>query len=278
MPLAVHTNIASIDAQRHFSTAVGIVNRSFERLSSGYRLNSAADDAAGLAVSENLSAQIRAFAVSERNTTTAVSMTQTAETGLGQIGDILIRMREISVEAANGGIGEETRLHLDTEFQLLKAEIERLSQTTKFNGKEMLSGTETTYDFQVGIGSATSDTISVVFGGISLSSFGLSATSVAGSSQSPAVTAMDQLDAAFALVNARRAAFGAAQNRLDVSRTNTVSVRTNLTAANSKIRDLDVAEETAQLARGQVLMQAGASILSQANQQAQMALSLLGGR
>lgn len=278
MPLAINTNLAAFDAQRHFGSAVSMVQRSFQRLSSGYRINSAADDAAGLAVSENLSAQIRAFGVAERNTGTAGSMSQTAESGLGQIGDILIRMREIGVQAANGDLTSTSRSHLDTEFQFLKEEIERLAQATQFNGKDILGGLETTFDFQVGIGSTSSDVISVSFGGISLSNFGLSMANVAGTDRMAATGAIDQIDLAFASLNARRAAFGAAQNRLTVSATNTGAVRTNLSATNSRIRDLDFADESAQLARGQLLMQAGTSILAQANTQPQLALSLLSGR
>ena len=278
MPIATNTNLASSSAQRHFASAANGVQRSFERLSSGYRINNAADDAAGLAVSETLGAQIRAFSVAERNTSNAVSMSQTAESGLGQLGDILVRMRDLSVQAANGDLSSAARGNIDTEFQLLKAEIDRLSQSTKFNGKDMLAGTATTFDFQVGIGSTSSDIISVSFGGISLSNFGLSGTNVAGSDGAAAIAAIDQVDVAFATVNARRAAFGATQNRLGVSQTSTASIRTNLMASNSLIRDLDVAEESARLARGQLLMQAGVSVMAQANRQPEMALSLLGGR
>jgi flagellin len=277
MPQPINTNIATYEAQRHFAVATAGVQRNFERLSSGFRINSAADDAAGLAVSENLASQIRAYSVAERNIGNAVSMSQTAESGLSQIGDILIRMREIGVQAANGDLTSNARSDLDTEFQLLKAEIDRLAQATKFNGKDMLAGTQTTFDFQVGIGSTSSDIISVMFGGVSLSNFGISASTVAGTDRTAALSSLDQLDIAIELVSSRRASLGSAQNRLTVSQSNSQTVRTNLSASTSRIRDLDVAEETAQLARNQVLMQAGTSVLAQANTLPRMALSLLGG-
>jgi flagellin len=277
MPLVINTNVSSLEAQRNINATQGRLQKSFQRLSSGYRINNASDDAAGLAVSESMVAQLRSYSVAERNTNNAISMAQTAESGLGQISGILIRMRELSVQAANGDLTSTDRGYLDTEFQALKDEIERLSQATKFNGKDMLAGSTTTIDFQVGIGTTTFDTIAVAFGGVSLTGLSLTGTNLAGSSAGAAKSAIDSVDSAFASINTLRARFGAAQNRLEVSVANTQTIRTNLSAANSRIRDVDVAEETSQLARSQVLFQAGTSVLSQANQQPQVALQLLGG-
>ncbi|MBM4376068.1 MAG: flagellin FliC [Deltaproteobacteria bacterium] len=277
MPSAIQTNSSALDARRYLGEATKLVERSYERLSSGYRINSAADDAAGLSVSEILTAQIRAYQAAERNARNAIGMSQTAESSLSQIGDILIRMRELSVQAANGEVSGTDRGIIDDEFQSLKDEIDRLAKSTKFNGRDLLAGTTTVYDFQVGISGASSDLISVNFGGISVSSIGLSAASVAGTNRTAAVAALGLVDLALATINSQRAAIGVAQNRLTVSESNAQSIRTNLLAARSLVRDADIAEETSQLARGQVLMQAGTSILAQANVQPKMALSLLGG-
>lgn len=278
MPLSLNTNVASLDARRYLGISQAAVERSYERLSSGYRLNSAADDAAGVAVTEALAAQLRAHVAVERNATNATSMSQTAESSLGQIGDVLIRMREIAMQAANGDLGAVDRTNLDVEFLSLRDEIERLSEATRFNDKPLLSGLETTLDFQIGIGSTSFDLVSVVFGGITLAGLGISASSVAGTNPSSALRALDELDGALGKVVARRAAFGAAQNRLGMAQTFAASVRTNLATVTSRIRDVDVAEESSNLARAQVLVQAGASLLAQANNTSQTALALLGGR
>ena len=275
MPLVINTNLASLEAQKNLARSHGRLQKSFQRLSSGFRINTAADDAAGLAVSESMRAQIRSYTVAERNTNNAISMAQTAEAGLGQISGILIRMRELSVQSANGDLTSIDRGYLDTEFQQLKDELTRLAEATEFNGKEMLAGSVATIDFQVGINTTSFDTIQVSFGGVSLSGLGLSGSSIAGSVAANALAAIDLIDTAFSGISTRRADFGAAQNRLEISVANTQSIRTNLSAAQSRVRDVDVAEETSQLARSQVLLQAGTSVLAQANQQPQVALTLL---
>ncbi|MBM4357686.1 MAG: flagellin FliC [Deltaproteobacteria bacterium] len=277
MPLAIQANLTSLEARRHLATAGQSVETSYARLSSGFRINSAADDAAGLSVSETLSAQVRAIVVAERNARNAIGMTQTADSSLGQLSDLLIRMRELAVQAANGEVSSGDRSILDDEFQLLKLELDRLAQSTRFNGKDLLGGTPTAFDFQVGTGNTSSDVITVVFGGVSVSNFGLSASSLAGADRLAAFQAIGEVDAAIAALNAQRAAIGSAQNRLGVSEANSAVVRTNLTASTSLIRDVDIAEESSRMARGQVLMQAGTSILAQANMQGKLALSLLGG-
>ena len=276
MPLVVNTNVASLDAQKNLSRTTSSLQKSFQRLSSGFRINSAADDAAGLGVSEGLKSRIRSFTVAERNTNNAISMVRTAEGGLGEISGIVLRMRELAVQSANGDLSSTDRDFLQTEFGLLKEEITRLANTTEFNGKDLLAGTQGSTAFQVGINTTVDDTISVDFGGVDLSSLGLSGIVISGSSQSNATTAIDAVDGALTEVSTRRSTFGAAQNRLSIAAANSQTIRTNLEAANSAIRDVDVAEETSVLARSQVLLQAGTSILAQANQSPQLALSLLG--
>ena len=190
MALVINTNVSSLKAQSSLSKSQGKLQKSFERLSSGFRINSAADDAAGLAVSESLNARVRSYSVAERNTNNAISMTQTAEGGLNEISGIVVRMRELAVQAANGDLTSTDRGYLDTEFQSLKSEITRLSDTTEFNGQELLSGTASSITFQVGINTTSSDTISVNFGGVTVSSLGLSGTSLAGAGATNASTAI----------------------------------------------------------------------------------------
>lgn len=275
MPLYINTNVASLNAQNQLNKSQQTLQKSFQRLSSGFRINIAADDAAGLGISENMRARIRSFAVAERNTNNAISMTNTAEGGLNQISGILIRMREIAVQSANGDLTATDRSYLDTEFQLLKSEITRLSETTQFNSLELLSGTNTTFTFQVGINTTSFDTINVTFGGVSLTALGVSASAVSGSDRTASVTAINAIDTAITNVSTTRSNFGASTNRLMRAVANAQTMRTNLSAANSVIRDVDVAEETSQLARSQVLLQAGTSVLAQANQIPVLALSLL---
>ncbi len=275
MSLIVNTNVASLRAQNALEISQSTVQKSFLRLSSGFRINSAADDAAGLGISESLRAKIRGYSVAERNTNNAISMANVAEGGLAQVSSIVIRMRELGVQSANGDLTSTDRGYLDTEFQLLKDEIDRLSNSTEFNGSSLLGGTATSIAFQVGIGTTSNDVINLTFGGVTVSDLGLSGISVSGSNAVSAVAAINAMDAALGSVSTVRARFGAATNRLQISVSNTQVIRTNLAAANSAIRDVDVAEETSQLARSQVLLQAGASVLSQANQAPQLALQLI---
>jgi flagellin len=239
------------------------------------RINSASDDAAGLAISENLNAQVRSLSVAERNSNNAISMAQTAESALGQVSGILTRMRELAVQGANGDLGATDRGYLDTEFQSLRSEITRISDSTLFNGRQLLGGAATTVTFQVGINNTTSDRIDVSFGGVDLTALGIDASSVSGATAANSQTAIASLDTAIGTVSSRRATFGASMNRLSTTVSNLQSMRTNMSAANSRIADVDVAEETASMARNQVLSQAAVSVLAQANQAPQLALSLL---
>lgn len=277
MPMYINTNVASLQAQQNMSRTQAAQSTSFSRLSSGLRINSAADDAAGLAISESLKAQTRSLSVAERNSNNAISMAQTAESALGSISGILGRMRELAVQGANGDLGTSDRGYLDTEFGALRDEITRISDSTLFNGKQLLGGAAATTTFQVGIGNTASDRIDVSFGGVSLTSLGLATSSVSGATAANAQAAIDSIDGAIATTSSSRATYGATMNRLSNTVSNLQSMRTNMSAANSRIADVDVAEETAALSRNQVLSQAAVSVLAQANQAPQMALNLLRG-
>jgi flagellin len=277
MALYIQTNLPSLEAQKNLATTQRMVNTTFQRLSSGYRINTAADDAAGLAISEKMGAQIRSYTVAERNTNNGISMAQTAEGALGQVGSMLARLRELAVQGSNGDLTATDRGFLDTEFTSLKAEIDRISQSTTFNTKQLLGGVSNTITFQVGINATAADQISVVFGGVDLTTLGINASSVSGATSANALASIAAVDTAIANVANQRSNYGAAMNRFQVTIANLQSIRTNTSAANSRIKDADIAEETAALSRNQVLSQAGSAILAQANQTPQLALGLLRG-
>lgn len=277
MALYIQTNVASLEAQRNLAGTQKALNANFQKLSSGYRINTAADDAAGLGISEQMTAQIRSYSVAERNTNNGISMAQTAEGALGQIGSMLQRMRELSVEGSNGDLTATDRGFLDTEFGQLKQEIDRISTSTTFNGQALLSGAANTITFQVGINNSANDQINVVFGGVDLTSLGVNGSSVSGATAANAQASIDAVDAAIATISTQRSNYGAAMNRMQVTVSNIQSMRTNLSAANSRIKDVDVAEETAAMSKNQVLSQAGAAVLAQANQAPQLAMQLLRG-
>ncbi|NUO47479.1 MAG: flagellin FliC [Polyangiaceae bacterium] len=277
MPMYINTNVSSLEAQRSLSSSQSALGTSFQRLSSGMRINSAADDAAGLAIAEQMSADIRSYSMAERNTLNAVSMAQTAEGALGHVGSILTRLRELAVQSSNGDLTATDRGYLDTEFQAMKDEITRIVDSSKFNGKDLLSGPATPIEFQVGIDNTASDRLTVDFGNVSLASLGLATSDVAGATATTSQASIDSVDAAINLVSGRRADFGAALNRMQTTVANLQSMRTNLSAAHSRIRDVDVAEESSKMARTQVLTQAATTVLAQANQSPQLALQLLKG-
>lgn len=277
MSVVISTNTASLEAQQNLGRSRSALMRSFAKLSSGYRINSAADDAAGLAISESMKAQIRSYVVAERNANDAISMVQTAEGSLGEIHGILGRMRELAMQSANGSMTSTDRSYIDTEFQQLKAEISRIQGNARFNGVKLLSTTGAAITFQVGINDTAADKISVTFGGLALTTLLAASTVLSGATQGNALTAIGRIDSAFQVVASQRADYGAAMNRLEVTASAIQTMRTNLSAANSRIRDVDVAEETATLARNQVLAQAGTAVVAQANQLPQMAMDLIRG-
>jgi flagellin len=273
--LTIQTNVGSLQAQKNLNTVQKGLNVSFNRLSSGYRINSAADDAAGLAISDSFTAQIRSYSVAERNANDGISMAQTAEGSLGQMTGLLQRMRELAVQSANGSNSSVDRGYLNTEFVQLKSEIDRIQDSTKYDGNALIGAATTSVSFQVGISSDATDRIAVTFGGLAMTSLLSSGEVISGSTSSNALGAIDDIDAALAKVETARARFGSVMNRFETTTSNIQTVRTNLAAATSRIRDVDVAEESAALSRSQVLSQAAAAVLAQANQAPQLALGLL---
>jgi len=279
MGLRVNTNIASVNAQRNlFNTNVKL-GKSLEKLSSGLRINRAGDDAAGLAISEGLRGDIRAYQQASRNAEDGISMVQTAEGALAEISNITVRLKELAEQAANGTIGSAERSFLNQEFEALLNEVTRISDTTEFNGAQLLDGSGGTIDIQVGIAAGSSNQVSVSFTTtISASSLGLTvgSISITGTDATNALAAITAIDSAVSTVSSTRAGFGAAQNRLESTVRNLGIAVENFSAANSRIRDVDIASETANLTSLQILQQAGISVLAQANFAPQSALSLLG--
>lgn len=275
MAMVINTNVASLQAQRNLSTAQSNLSTSFNRLSSGFRINSSKDDAAGLAISEKFKTQVRTYNVVERNANDAISMAQTADGALGQITDIMGRMRELAAQGANGALQSSDRAYLSTEFKQLQAEVTRIMTSTKFNETQLVASAAKAVTFQIGLDNKDTDRISVDFGGIDLNTLRATATTKVSSAETNSRTALDTIDTALKTVSTARAKFGAVMNRFDNTVGNIQTARLNIAAANSRIRDVDVAEEAAQLSRQQVLMQAGSSILAQANASPQQALGLL---
>ncbi|RLB59532.1 MAG: flagellin FliC [Deltaproteobacteria bacterium] len=278
MPLSIQTNVASINAQRNMQTTMMSMESSLSRLSSGYRITKAGDDAAGLGVSENLRAQIRSLQQAQRNAYDGVNVVQIAEGSYNEISNILVRMRELAMQSASDGIGDTERGYLQTEFTALHSEIDRIVDTTEFNGQKLidgsLSGSSNALTFQVGIRNTANDRISLSINDSGTSALGLSAVYV--STKSGAQTALSAIDSAIQTVSTRRAQLGALGNRLNSTIANLGVAYENLSSANSRIRDVDVAVETSSLTRSQILLQAGVAVLAQANAVPQVALSLLG--
>ncbi len=274
MGLRVNTNIASINAQRNLFAVNQRLSRNFQHLSTGLRIATAADDSAGLAISERLRAQIRSLAQAERNANDGVSFVQTGEGALNEVSNILVRLRELAVQASNGTVSDTDKDTLQEEFSALRNEINRIAKSTEFNGIHLLDGSVTTASFQVGIGVDTAvNQISLTLSPALSTSLGLSTVNIGSTGDTS--FAITQIDAAVNTVSQLRGDFGAIQNRLSSTIANLGSARENLSAAESRIRDVDVAYETAQLTRNSILQQAAISILSQANAEPQAALNLL---
>ncbi len=276
MGLRINTNVASLNAQRNLMGTKWGLDKSLEKLSSGYRINRAGDDAAGLAISENLRAQIRGLKQASRNAQDGVSLVQVAEGGLNEISTILIRLRELAVQAASDTIGPVERQFLNVEYDQLVSEIDRIADGTEFNGTQLLSGTGSILDFQVGTRNDPNiDRLSFDASKADANSaaLGVNLTSVA--DKASAQNSLSAVDSAIVSVSAMRADFGAIQNRLQSTIGNIAVSVENLSAANSRIRDVDIAEETAEMTKNNILLQAGTSVLAQANQTSNTALSLL---
>jgi flagellin len=277
MGLRIATNVPSLNAQKNLYNTNRQLQTSLARLSSGYRINQASDDAAGLAISENLKAQIRGVRQANRNTNDGISLVQVAEGSLNEVSSMLIRLRELSIQAASDTVGDTERRFTDVEFQQLKSEIQRIAESTQFNGYDLLNGTGGVIDIQVGVhNDPFKDRISfnAAAANSTVESLGLIAEQIA--TKDGAQTSLSVLDDALVSVNAIRANFGALQNRLQSTSSNLAVVEENFSAANSRIRDADIAAESAELTRNNILTQAAVSVLANANNMQQVALKLLG--
>jgi flagellin len=281
MALTVNTNLFALNAQRNVNKVQSTLGTSVERLSSGLRVNSAKDDAAGLAISMKLTAQVRSLNQAIRNAQDGISVVQTAEGGMNEIHNILTRMRELAQQASTGTLATSDRTALNNEFADLKSEITRISDTTEFNGLSLLDGTLSAngVSLQVGINNTANDRITVsggTFNDIDASSIGLTTTNV--SSIDTAANAQSMLtivDSAIAIVSTRRGTLGGVQNRLGSTIANLGIAAENLSSANARIIDADFASETANLTKSQIILQAGIAVLGQANVLPQYALQLL---
>ena len=285
MPITINTNIPSLTAQRNLSNTTSALTKSFERLSSGLRITRASDDAAGLAIADTLRADQRIASVAIRNANDGISAISIADGALNEIGNVLARMSELAEQSANGVLNATQRSAIDGEFASLGSEIQRIADTVEFNGLKLLSG-GTQVSLQIGFNSK--DTAQISFSGVqgTLSSLGLSGddnvlkyslndTTTAGG-QFAARTALDSVKGAIGSLTSNRGQLGAVESRLGVAINNLQVARENYAAAESQIRDVDVASEAAKLTRNSILQQAGSAVLAQANQQPGLALSLLG--
>ena len=277
MGFRINTNVASLQTQNSLNKVNRESQESFSKLSSGSRITKAADDAAGLGISEKLKAEIRSTQQANRNANDGISMVQVAEGGLNETSNILVRMRELSIQSASDTVGDSERGMANLEYQALKSEMERISQVTEFNGKKLLNGDADTYEFQIGTGgSEFENRIGFAASQLDAGLESLGVGSVEIGSKEGAQDSLSNLDAAIEKVSSQRAILGSLQNRLVSTSNNLQTSAENLSAANSRIRDVDYAEETAKQARNQILSSAGTSVLAQANMSTQSALKLIG--
>lgn len=279
MALTINTNVASLNAQRNLNSSQSALSKSMQRLSSGLRINSAKDDAAGLGISDRMTGQIRGLNQAVRNANDGISLAQTAEGALQETTNILQRMRELAVQAANGSNSSTDRDSLNAEFGQLQSEIERISSTTQFNGKNLLDGSFSAGQGTFQIGANASQTIAFSIGSMDTPTLGVAASQIdiAGSATYANIaSAISAIDTAIDTVGSQRGELGAVQNRFESTIANLSNISENLSAARSRILDADIAQETSSMTKFNILQQAGVSILAQANQAPQLALSLLG--
>ena len=276
MALTVNSNTASLNAINNLNQTQRSLAGSYGRISSGLRITRAADDAAGLGVAESLGAQAASGRVAMRNTNDGISVIQTAEGAMDSVGDILARMRELAVQSSSETLADDDRAYIQDEFEQLSEEIDRIANATQFNGTALCDGTTTELDVQVGIMNSADDRITITLNDLSAATLGVDTSAMDLSSAATAQTAIDDLDTAIGSVSSFRSDLGAVQNRLDSALSNMETYTENLESAESQIRDADFAYETAELAKNQILQQAGVSVLAQAKTMNQGALSLLG--
>jgi flagellin len=275
MALVINTNIGSLNAQRNLASSQNALNKSMQRLSSGLRINSAKDDAAGLAISDRMTSQIRGLNQAARNANDGISLAQTAEGALQETTNMLQRMRELAIQSSNSTNTTADRQSLDAEFQNLRDEINRIATSTSFNGKVLLSGAYVSNPAIFQIGADAGQTISVTIKAATASALGITSSDV--TTYSAAQSAISLIDTAISTIDQVRGDLGAVQNRFESTIANLNNVAENLTAARSRILDADIAQETSQMTKNNILQQAGVAILSQANQTPQLALQLLQG-
>jgi flagellin len=276
MAMSIRTNISSLNAQRNLYSTQTAMDSSLSRLSSGFRITKAGDDAAGLGISSKLESQIRSYSQAVRNANDGMSVIQSTEAALNEQANVLTRLRELAMQSASDGVGNSERAYIQKESTALVAELERISQVTEYNGTKLLNGASATLDFQVGIYSTTNDAITFTTLNATTGASGLNVSGMSLAAKASALSALASLDSALASVSDARATLGANGNRFQSAISNIQAFSESLSAANSRIKDVDVAEETSRMSRSQILLQAGVSVLSQANQMPQMALKLLG--
>ena len=281
MPQTINTNLASLNAQRNLNASQSSLQISMQRLSSGLRVNSAKDDAAGLAIAERMNAQVRGMNVAIRNANDGISMAQTAESALGKAGDALQRMRELAVQARNASNSGSDKDSLDKEFQELAKEVQRVLAGTTFNGKAIIGASAGAQDFQIGANTTANDLITVTTTDMTADASVTSVTSGVVIDSTTDVlalkTVIDNIDGALDKINAERAVYGATQSRFEAIISNLQTSVENQAAARSRIMDADYAQETSNLSRAQILQQAGNAMVAQANQLPQQVLKLLQG-
>lgn len=276
MSFRINTNVASIQGLTSLKKVARETEESFSKLSSGERITKASDDAAGLAISEKLKSEIRSSRQANRNANDGISLIQVAEGGLNESSSLLTRMRELAIQSANDTLSEDERSYTDMEYQEIKNELQRISQTTEFNGMKLLTGQSTPLDFQVGVGAHSSDdVISLTTSNLDsgLNALGINTESI--NTKISAQSSLDKIDSALNKISSQRAQLGSLQNRLAVSSNSLTLYTENMSAANSRIRDVDYAEETAKQAKNSIITSAATAVQAQANQIGQNALKLI---
>lgn len=277
MGMRISTNLSSITAQRNMVNSQREINKSMAQLASGSRITKAADDAAGLAISESLKSQMRSFTQAGRNANDGISLVQTAEGGLSEVTNILTRLRELGIQASSDTVGDKERGFLNNEVQQLVQEVDRISNSTRFGTTELINGSGDSFEFQVGINAdPTNDRISYNAADTNATADSLGVSGFDFSSKSGAQDALTTVDEALSKVSGMRANLGALQNRLQVTGDNIGVMFENLSAANSRIRDTDVAASSSEMTKNNILNQANTSVLAQANMMPQAALKLIG--
>ena len=275
MALTVNTNLSSMNALGHLNRTNKNLESTFSRISSGLRINKAGDDAAGLAVAENLAAEQQSLRQAARNTNDGISVIQTAEGATNEVADILKRMRELAIQSSSETLANSERAYIQDEYDQLAQEVDRISAVTNFNGVNLANGDKATLDVQVGIFNTGNDRIQIELGDLRATSLGVDSANINMSSAASSQAALTALDTAIDSINSIRSDYGSVQNRLESSLNNLHVYTENLAGAESRIRDADFAFETAQMSKYQTMQQAGVAILGQANQLSQGALRLI---